>query len=99
MFAEVSRKNALTLADAYARATGDSLTKVSAQFYGNGIFFRDLANRDRSISVERFGEMLAKFAAKWPRGEPWPDLQPIYFTKENLSQGRHVTNLKRHKSR
>ena len=97
MFAEVCRRNILELAKVYGHATYTAPTMVSMKFYGNGTFFRDLEQRWRSISVERMGTMLAKFAKEWPEGEPWPNLEPIYPTRENLLQQRYVMNRdKRH---
>ncbi len=92
MFNETCRKNLLTLANEYERATGQGPTMISMRFYGNGTFFRELHQRNRSISVERFGTMLADFAKNWPENAPWPDLAPIYFTQGNLLQQRYVTN-------
>ncbi len=92
MFNEVCRRNILELAAVYGHATYTAPTMVSMKFYGNGTFFRDLEQRKRSISVERFGTMLAAFAKNWPENTPWPDLAPIYFTPGNLLQQRYVTN-------
>ncbi len=94
MFTEICRKNILILADVYATETGLSPTKVSATIYGNGTFFRELRARRRSVSVEQFGKMLAKFATLWPDGTAWPDLQTIHFSRENLLQQRFVTTPK-----
>ena len=99
MFAEVCRRNALLLVQAYADATGRTESGVSNVFYGNGSFFADLRARKRTISVERFGEMLNQFAVQWPDGVPWPSLVPLSFVRESLikrgqlSDSRPVTNL------
>ena len=90
MYAEASRRNILKLAKAYASATNRAPTMISMSFYGNGTFFRDLELRKRSISVERLGKLLFDFAKNWPEGAPWPDLEPIYFTKENMLQQHYV---------
>ncbi len=90
MFSEVSRRNILRLAEAYGAATGRSLNSLSLRFYSNGTFFRELKARRRSVSVDKMGEILADFANSWPKGVPWPDLEPIYFSKENLTQQRFV---------
>jgi hypothetical protein len=92
MFNEVCRRNVLTLANEYERATGRGPTVISMNFYGNGTFFRELYQRKRSISVERLGHMLAEFARCWPEGAPWPELEPIYFTRENMLQQRYAKN-------
>jgi hypothetical protein len=93
MFAEICRKNILALAEAYGEVMGGhSLSWVSNRLYGNGLFFREFAARRHSISVDRYGEMLGEIAAKWPidKVKDWPDLQPLYFTRENLLQQRHI---------
>jgi hypothetical protein len=38
--------------------------------------------------VDRYGEMLSEIAAKWPidKIKDWPDLQPLYFTRESFSE-------------
>ena len=93
MFTEVCRKNILALAEAYGEVMGGhSLSWVSNHIYGNGTFFREFAARRCSISVDRYGEMLGEIAAKWPidKIKDWPDLRPLYFTRESLLQQRHI---------
>jgi hypothetical protein len=90
MFAETCRKNILALADAYRRATGEGEATMSGWAYGNGTFFREFSRRKRSVSVDKYGEILAKFAEKWPKNAPWPDLQPVHFSKANVVQQRFM---------
>ena len=93
MFTDVCRKNILALAEAYGEVMGGhSLSWVSNHIYGNGTFFREFAARRCSISVDRYGEMLGEIAAKWPidKIKDWPDLRPLYFTRESLLQQRHI---------
>jgi hypothetical protein len=94
MFTEICRRNALVLAQAYGAATGNAPTTVSMRFYGNGTFFRELQKRKRSISVDRFGLMLADFARNWPKGTRWPPLEEIHFTQENLVQQNYVSEIR-----
>lgn len=90
MFTETCRRNILQIAKAYGQATGRSSNGISMRFYGNGTFFRELEDRNRSITIERYGEMLADFARSWPTDAPWPDLQPIHFSRENLVRQRYA---------
>jgi len=95
MFAEICRKNILALAEAYAEAVDTGLPTVSMRAYGNGTFLREFAARRRSISVDAYGNMLVKIHNIWPDNVPWPDLEPIYFTRENVVKRRHVLERKR----
>jgi hypothetical protein len=74
---KIVTKNVLALADAYAAATGKSLSTVSKQFYGSSYFFRDLRAREASISIRRLEQMLDQFRASWPEGVAWPVMMPI----------------------
>jgi hypothetical protein len=74
---KIVTKNVLALADAYAAATGKSLSTISKQFYGSAYFFRDLRARKASISIRRLEQMLDQFRASWPEGAAWPVMMPI----------------------
>lgn len=75
MFAEIGRSNLLKLADAYAKATGMSLSAVSRKFYGNVTFLPEFKKGVQSISLRKFDEVVDKFRAEWPRDAAWPFLR------------------------
>jgi hypothetical protein len=107
MFAETCRQNIIILAEAYGRVMAlpdadgkirpHGLAWVSNHIYGNGTFFRELAAQRRSISVERYSQMLADIAANWPRDRlrEWPKMVPIVFSPENLVGHQGVTTKRR----
>lgn len=65
------------LVRAYAKATGDSVVKISKDLYGNARFLERFFAGQQSVSVRKFGEMLDALAAKWPAEEPWPMIPVI----------------------
>lgn len=72
MIARACRENLLAIAVAYARAMGVTLEHVSKKFYGNRDFLRDFRQRDVSMSLDKFDEMIAAFSKAWPPGVRWP---------------------------
>jgi hypothetical protein len=70
--ARTCRENLLAIATAYARATGLTLAQVSKRFYGKGSFLGEFKRRARSVSVDKFDELVDQFRADWPEGARWP---------------------------
>jgi hypothetical protein len=81
MISDTLKKNLLAIAAAYARATGATPGQMSFRFYGNTLFFDEFKRGKRSISLDKFDEMVAQFAAEWPDGAQWPDLPPAVITR------------------
>lgn len=81
MIIETLRENLVTVAKAYARATGSTLGKTSKQFYGNGSFFEDFQKGRVSISVDKYDAILGKFHAAWPKGAEWPITQAVVIPR------------------
>jgi hypothetical protein len=74
---KIITRNVLALADAYAAATGKSLSTISKQFYGSAYFFQQLRARETSISVRRLDQMIEQFRSSWPEDVAWPIMMPI----------------------
>jgi hypothetical protein len=64
------RQNLAAIVAAYRKATGASLAQVSKEFYGNSTFFKEL--NERQISVTALDDILDKFRDKWPENADWP---------------------------
>lgn len=65
----------LTVAKAYARATGLSLTTVSTHALGDGKRLA-LIEGGASITVHRLEKTMTWFAQSWPDGTKWPARVP-----------------------
>ena len=86
MIAQTIRKNIGVVAHAYAEITGKSLSDVSREFYGRGVFLTDIANSDQSISIDKLDRVMRKFRTRWPRGQNgkpknFPVLEPVFMDK------------------
>jgi hypothetical protein len=100
MYGEVVRWNFINLVRAYAEARGISITGVSNEHYGNGVFLREFIAGKKTTSIDRLGEMLADIAATWPPDTPWPSellnqpwtRQSLLARKEILRPGHPVPN-------
>jgi ribosome maturation factor RimP len=77
--AKTIRKNLLTLAYAYAEATGKSITDVSREIYGRGGFVKGFEDNKSSISIDKLERVIAKFRREWPRRKKFPVLDPIFM--------------------
>ena len=77
MFSKLCRDNITTVARAYAQAKGVSLSAVSKEFYGKSSFLDGFGRGEVTVSVEKYGEMVERFAASWPDGAKWPLLRAI----------------------
>jgi hypothetical protein len=77
MISEICRDNLLALADSYASAERVPFSTVSKRFYGNTNFLRRFQNREVSISIDKFDEVIERFIAKWPPDAEWPLLRNV----------------------
>jgi hypothetical protein len=71
------RENILAVADAYAKATGLSISTVSYRFHGQQAFLNDFRAGKCSIHLDKIDDMLQRFAKAWPKGTPKPKLKAI----------------------
>jgi hypothetical protein len=81
------RQNLFVIAQAYAEATGLSMTTVSKKIHGNGDFFAGFLNGDLSCGVDTYYQMVNKFRARWPKGAPWPQTAPIPKVGKKVDEG------------
>jgi hypothetical protein len=79
-FASIARSNMLALFAAYARATGLTTEQVSKRMYGNMAFYKEFKAKTRTVSIDKYGQMLDLFASQWPKETPWPGLQELTIT-------------------
>lgn len=69
----VLREHLLTLADCYAKATKRSISAVSNEIYGNGLFLDDFRGGKRSVSLRLYDDMLSAIEQGWPEGLAKPE--------------------------
>lgn len=81
MIAKILRENLLTLAKAYAKATGSTLPAVSKRFYGNVGFFADFRAGDASISIDKYEVVVGQFIDNWPKDTAYPFLRSVVFPR------------------
>lgn len=74
MIAKTCRENLLAIATAYARARGLTIAQVSKKFYGKGSFLAELRKNKRSVSIDKFDELIDQFRDDWPPEVRWPHL-------------------------
>ena len=73
MIDKAARKNLFKIVDAYARATGLSISTISGRIYGNQAFLSDFREgRIKSMTLRKIDEMLGKLDAVWPEKVKWP---------------------------
>ena len=66
------KQHLITLIEAYAKAKGLSLSRVSTVLFSSGIKYEQMiAGAD--INIGRFEDAVRKIAADWPEGAEWPD--------------------------
>lgn len=77
MSEEIMRQNLFVVAQAYAHATGLSLTSVSKDIHGNGGFFAGFIAGKLSCGLNTYFRMADEFRKKWPKNVRWPETTPI----------------------
>ena len=85
---QIMRDNLLTLAGAFARARGWSMSTVSKKIHGKQDFFDLYQVGKTSTRVSHYWMMVDKFREMWPPGTPWPRTVPIG------KLGKEVSNAK-----
>lgn len=95
MIADVCRRNLRKLVETYVKYTGRGEAILSMETYGNGTFIREFGARRRSISVDSYDNMLARYDDLFARsGVPWPELETIHFNREQLRQKGNISKRK-----
>ena len=79
MFEKTVRDNLLAIADAYRKATGDSMAKIGKKFYGRADFFARLKAGECRISLVQVDAMLKQFKKEWPKKAVWPFTRAIFM--------------------
>ena len=72
MFADVCRKNLQAIVAAYRQATGLSVSVVSARFYGNAGFLPAFFAGTKTVSLDKFDDMIGHLRTEWPKNADWP---------------------------
>jgi hypothetical protein len=83
MIVETMTANLVLIARAYAKGKRTTLAAVARKFYGNPRLFDELQTRrkpteddprrwERSISVQKYEEIVEAMRADWPDGALWP---------------------------
>ena len=72
MIAEPLRKALIELAVTFGRHERLSLEQLSSRFYGNTGFFRGFRAGKKTVSLEKYDEMVVAMREAWPSGQSWP---------------------------
>lgn len=78
----------LEVAEAYAAATGLSLSTIGRKFHGSQAFFRKLKDGKASVTVPKVDEMLEGFGRSWPAGVARPRLGIVRMRVGKTIPGR-----------
>ena len=62
-----------TVAEAYCRARGLSVARVSTLVFNDGSKLGDLLGRRSDLTTRRYEKALLWFSVNWPAGAEWPD--------------------------
>ena len=81
MIKRVIRKNLLDIANAYRKATGQTLSAVSREFYGNSNFLSEFRAGRQSLSVDKLNDVVEQFRAQWPDNADWPWTMAVMMTR------------------
>lgn len=87
MSEQIMRQNLFVLAQAYADATGLSMTTVSKKIHGNGDFFAGFLEGKLSTGVDTYFVMVNRFRARWPKNTPWPKTAPMTKLGKKIDDG------------
>jgi len=77
MLSATCRDNLKALTQAYAKANGQKVSVVSRRIYGTSGFLEDFFSGARSMSVDKYDEILGVMLGSWPKEAQWPRLRPI----------------------
>jgi hypothetical protein len=92
----IMRENLMALANAYADATGLSLTTISKRIHGKQSFFAEYGAGKQTLRVNHYWYVIDRFREEWPDGTPWPKTRSIPPLVKSLDESaRH--NLLRKK--
>jgi hypothetical protein len=72
MIEKALRENVRIIVRAYAKATGQPISQISREFYGNSGFLDRFFAGEQSVRLSKIDKMLERLAQKWPAEEPWP---------------------------
>jgi hypothetical protein len=81
MIEKTIRDNLLAIAGRYRKATGQSWSQLSKEFYGNSDFFQALRANKRSISASTLEKLVDMFRDQWPPKANWPPTKGIFMTR------------------
>jgi len=82
--ARLLRLNLVEIAKIYARAEGVSLAVASARVYDNRQLLPALVRGEGTLSIRKYGDVVAKFRVLWPDAKvQWPFLPTLFL-------GRHA---------
>jgi hypothetical protein len=87
MTEQTMRQNLFVIAQAYAEATGLSITTVSKKIHGNGDFFAGFLAGTLSCGVDTYFNLVNRFRARWPKNTPWPKTAGIPKLGKKLDDG------------
>lgn len=81
MDAKLARENLKALVRTYCRATGRSLPQASKEFYGNTIFFDAFFRGEKSMSIDKYEQIVSQLRGKWPPDTAWPASRPLVIRR------------------
>ncbi len=89
MIEKTVRENIKAIVQAYAKATGRSVTGISKEFYGNAEFLPLFFKGEHSVSVKKLDVMVEDFRARWPADTRWPLCRVVVF--KGPAKGRKLS--------
>lgn len=81
MIAQTLTDNLIAIATAWAEGHEIGMGEAGRRLYGRSSFFEQFRNGERTISIDRYDEMLHAMAKDWPKGTRWPRTTAATITR------------------
>jgi lambda repressor-like predicted transcriptional regulator len=91
----VLRRNLLTLAGRYMKATGVAMSSLSKKAHSDSAFLSNLTAKKVSFSARKYDEMITWFWRHWPPKARWPSrvYKPTQFETHRLERANRRKGL------
>lgn len=90
MLGKLCRADLMVLVNAYCKKTGVTLEQAGFALYGNRKFFLQFAAWERSVTIDKFDEMINRLASSWPKDLNIPQLRLIAFPPRTGGGGKKI---------
>lgn len=98
-YADILRRNLMTVVAEYMTATGRSETKLSQELAADGSFLARWRRGEGGFRVQTYDDVIARLSLIWPEGVAWPEgiprlapkqISPTKRKKEGPADGQKV---------